>query len=89
MPFVHRAHRHVGRHDAHFEGLGGNLAVAAKAPIERVAAFARDKHIRLLSAANNSFKRDYHGDDAAGSAGTDHDRVQAMAGRGDPPALGV
>jgi predicted dithiol-disulfide oxidoreductase (DUF899 family) len=53
----------------HFEGLGGNLAVVAKAPIERVAAFARDKgwkHIRLLSAANNSFKRDYHGEDANG-----------------------
>jgi predicted dithiol-disulfide oxidoreductase (DUF899 family) len=53
----------------HFEGLGGNLAVVAKAPIERVAAFARDKawkHIRLLSAANNTFKRDYHGEDADG-----------------------
>ena len=53
----------------HFEGLGGNLAVVAKAPIERVAAFARDKgwkHIRLLSAANNTFKRDYHGEDAEG-----------------------
>jgi predicted dithiol-disulfide oxidoreductase (DUF899 family) len=49
----------------HFEGLGGNLAVVAKAPIERVAAFARDKawkHIRLLSAARNSFRRDYGGD---------------------------
>jgi predicted dithiol-disulfide oxidoreductase (DUF899 family) len=49
----------------HFEGLGGNQAVVAKAPIERVAAFARDKeweHIRLLSAANNSFRRDYGGD---------------------------
>jgi predicted dithiol-disulfide oxidoreductase (DUF899 family) len=49
----------------HFEGLGGNLVVVAKAPIERVAAFARDKgwkHIRLLSAANNSFRRDYGGD---------------------------
>jgi predicted dithiol-disulfide oxidoreductase (DUF899 family) len=49
----------------HFEGLGGNLAVVAKARIERVAAFARDrgwKHIRLLSAANNSFRRDYGGD---------------------------
>src|SRR5690554_914322 len=46
----------------HFEGLGGKLAVVAKAPIERVAAFARDKgwkHIRLLSAANNTFKQDY------------------------------
>lgn len=53
----------------HFEGLGGNLAVVAKAPIVRVAAFARDrgwKHIRLLSAANNTFKRDYHGEDADG-----------------------
>jgi predicted dithiol-disulfide oxidoreductase (DUF899 family) len=29
----------------HFEGLGGNLAVVAKAPIERVAAFARDKRM--------------------------------------------
>jgi predicted dithiol-disulfide oxidoreductase (DUF899 family) len=53
----------------HFEGLGGNVAVVAKAPIERVAAFARDKgwkHIRLLSAANNTFKRDYHGEDESG-----------------------
>jgi predicted dithiol-disulfide oxidoreductase (DUF899 family) len=53
----------------HFEGLGGNLAVVAKAPIERVAAFARDKgwrHTRLLSTASNTFKRDYHGEDADG-----------------------
>ena len=53
----------------HFEGLGGNLAVVAKAPIERVAAFARDKgwkHARVLSAANNTFKRDCHGEDADG-----------------------
>lgn len=53
----------------HFEGLGGNLAVVAKAPMERVIAFARDKgwqHIRLLSAADNTFKRDYHGEDADG-----------------------
>ncbi len=53
----------------HFEGLGGNLAVVAKAPIERVAAFARDrgwKHVRLLSAANSNFKRDYLGEDAYG-----------------------
>ena len=37
--------------------------------IERVAAFARDKgwkHIRLLSAANSTFKRDYHGEGADG-----------------------
>jgi predicted dithiol-disulfide oxidoreductase (DUF899 family) len=53
----------------HFEGLGGNIAVVAKAPIERVSAFARDqgwKHIRLLSAANNTFKRDYLGESADG-----------------------
>src|SRR4030095_9565511 len=49
----------------HFEGLGGTLAVVARAPIERVAAFARDKgwkHTRLLSAANSTFRRDYGGD---------------------------
>jgi predicted dithiol-disulfide oxidoreductase (DUF899 family) len=49
----------------HFEGLGGNLAVVARAPIERVAAFAREKgwrHIRLLSAAHCNFRRDYGGD---------------------------
>ena len=53
----------------HFEGLGGNLAVVARAPIERVAAFAREKewrHIRLLSAASNNFRRDYGGDGADG-----------------------
>ena len=53
----------------HFEGLGGNLVVVAKAPIERVAAFARDKgwrNMRLLSAARNNFRRDYRGDDPNG-----------------------
>ena len=53
----------------HLEGLGGNLVVVAKAPIERVAAFGRDKgwrHIRLVSAANNSFRVDYGGDDPDG-----------------------
>jgi predicted dithiol-disulfide oxidoreductase (DUF899 family) len=49
----------------HFEGLGGNLAIVARAPIEQVAAFARDKgwkHARLLSAAGTRFRRDYGGD---------------------------
>ena len=53
----------------HFQGLGGNLAIVARAPIERVAAFARDRgwrHTRLLSAANCSFRRDYGGDGADG-----------------------
>lgn len=55
----------------HFEGMGGNLVVVARAPIERVAAFARDKgwkNIRLLSAAaGSSFRLDYGGDDASGN----------------------
>jgi len=49
----------------HFEGLGGNLVVVARAPIAQVAAFARDKgwrSTRLVSAANNTFRRDYGGD---------------------------
>src|SRR5262245_27201599 len=53
----------------HVEGLGVNIAAVAKAPIERVAAFAAHRGWRnwkLLSAANNSFKRDYHGEDDQG-----------------------
>jgi predicted dithiol-disulfide oxidoreductase (DUF899 family) len=53
----------------HFEGLGGNLWIVARAPVERVAAFARDKgwkHARLLSAAGNGFRRDYGGDSPDG-----------------------
>jgi predicted dithiol-disulfide oxidoreductase (DUF899 family) len=53
----------------HLEGLGGALYAVAKAPIERVDAFARDhgwRNIRLLSAAGNSFKRDYCGEGADG-----------------------
>jgi predicted dithiol-disulfide oxidoreductase (DUF899 family) len=48
----------------------GSLVVIAKAPIDRVATFARDRgwrHLRLLSAANNTFKRDCHGEDSNGS----------------------
>ena len=49
----------------HFDGLGGNLVMVTRAPIEDVAAFARErgwKHTRFVSAANNSFRRDYGGD---------------------------
>jgi predicted dithiol-disulfide oxidoreductase (DUF899 family) len=55
----------------HFQGLGGNLAVVARAPIEDVAVFARErgwKHIKLLSAAGNSFRRDYGGDGPDGES---------------------
>ena len=53
----------------HLEGLGANIAVVAKAPIERVTAFAANRgwrNLKLLSAAKNSFKRDYHGEDDEG-----------------------
>jgi predicted dithiol-disulfide oxidoreductase (DUF899 family) len=53
----------------HVEGLGANIAAVAKAPIERIAAFAAHRgwrNLKLLSAANNSFKRDYHGEDEEG-----------------------
>ena len=53
----------------HVEGLGANVAAVAKAPIERVAAFAARRgwrNLKLLSAANNNFKRDYHGEDEEG-----------------------
>ncbi|NZA26473.1 DUF899 family protein [Luteimonas sp. SJ-92] len=49
----------------HFEGLGGNLVIMTRAPIEQAAAFARErgwKHARLVSAARCGFRRDYGGD---------------------------
>jgi predicted dithiol-disulfide oxidoreductase (DUF899 family) len=55
----------------HFEGLGGNLVVVARAPIAQVAAFAHDKgwrNVRLLSASGSSFRRDYGGDGADGES---------------------
>jgi predicted dithiol-disulfide oxidoreductase (DUF899 family) len=53
----------------HVEGLGANIAAVAKASIERVAAFATHRgwrNLKLLSAAGNNFKRDYHGEDEEG-----------------------
>jgi predicted dithiol-disulfide oxidoreductase (DUF899 family) len=53
----------------HFKRLGGNLVVATRAPIDQVAAFAREKgwkHTRFVSAARTSFRRDYGGDGADG-----------------------
>ncbi len=47
-----------------------NLVVVAKSPIERVRAFARERgwrNLRLLSSANNTFNRDYHGETAEGA----------------------
>jgi len=43
-----------------------NLVVVAKSPIKRIRAFARERgwrNLRLLSSANNSYNRDYRGED--------------------------
>jgi predicted dithiol-disulfide oxidoreductase (DUF899 family) len=43
-----------------------NFVVIAKAPIERVAGFAKDrgwKHLKLLSSTSNRFKNDYGAED--------------------------
>jgi predicted dithiol-disulfide oxidoreductase (DUF899 family) len=53
----------------HFEAAGGNFAVIAKTSLDRLLAVGRDrdwKHVRLLSSANNTFKRDYNAEDAEG-----------------------
>lgn len=47
-----------------------DVVVVAKSPIQRIRAFARErgwKNLRLLSSANNSYNRDYHGEDEKGS----------------------
>jgi predicted dithiol-disulfide oxidoreductase (DUF899 family) len=46
-----------------------NFAGIAKAPVERVLAFGRDRgwrHLRLLSSGGNSFNRDYHAETSDG-----------------------
>jgi len=46
-----------------------NLAVVAKSPLPRILNFARERgwrHVQLLSSADNSYNRDYHGEDEAG-----------------------
>lgn len=46
----------------HVEAGGVNFAIVAKAPLDRLITFARERgwrHLRLPSAAGNSFKRDF------------------------------
>jgi predicted dithiol-disulfide oxidoreductase (DUF899 family) len=46
-----------------------NLAVVAKAPIDRILTYARERswrRLRLVSSAGNSYNRDYHGETAEG-----------------------
>jgi predicted dithiol-disulfide oxidoreductase (DUF899 family) len=55
------AAEHAGQHI--------NLAVVAKAPLPRVLTFANERgwrRLRLLSSADNSYNRDYHGETAEG-----------------------
>ena len=50
----------------HLEAAGFNFVVIAKTPLERLLTFASERgwrHVRFLSAANNSFKRDYLSED--------------------------
>ena len=47
-----------------------NLAVVAKAPLPRVAAFGRERgwrRLRLLSSATNTYNRDYHAETPEGA----------------------
>jgi predicted dithiol-disulfide oxidoreductase (DUF899 family) len=47
-----------------------NFAVVAKAPVERILTFGEERgwrRLRLLSAAGNTYKRDYRGETADGS----------------------
>ena len=53
----------------HVEAAGFNFVVIAKAPLDRLLAFASDRgwrRLRLLSSAGNSFKRDYHAETPEG-----------------------
>ena len=53
----------------HLEAAGFNFVVIAKTPLERLLTFASERgwrHVRFLSAANNSFKRDYLSEDEEG-----------------------
>lgn len=46
-----------------------NIGIVAKSPLERIHELARSRgwrNLRLLSAANNSYQRDYHGETESG-----------------------
>ncbi len=53
----------------HVEAAGFNFVIIAKTPLERLLVFARERgwrNLRFLSAANNTFKRDYKSEDEKG-----------------------
>jgi predicted dithiol-disulfide oxidoreductase (DUF899 family) len=54
----------------HYEAAGKSFAVVAKTSLDRILDVARDRgwrHMRLLSAKDNTFKRDYLSEDKEGS----------------------
>jgi predicted dithiol-disulfide oxidoreductase (DUF899 family) len=54
----------------HYEAAGKSFAVVAKTSLDRLLDVARDRgwrHMRLMSAQDNSFKRDYLSEDKEGS----------------------
>jgi predicted dithiol-disulfide oxidoreductase (DUF899 family) len=54
----------------HLEAGGLNFVVIAKAPLDRIIAYAHERgwsNLRLLSAANNNFKRDYRAESPEGA----------------------
>jgi predicted dithiol-disulfide oxidoreductase (DUF899 family) len=59
----------LDRSAKHLAASGLNFVVIAKAPIDRIAAYAHERgwhDLRLLSAASNNFKRDYHAESPDG-----------------------
>ena len=54
---------------AHMKAAGLNFVVIAKAPLDRLLAFGNERgwrNLRLISAAGNNFKRDYHAETPEG-----------------------
>jgi predicted dithiol-disulfide oxidoreductase (DUF899 family) len=54
----------------HLQAAGLNFVVIAKAPLDRIITYARERgwhNLRLLSAANNNFKRDYRAESPEGA----------------------
>jgi predicted dithiol-disulfide oxidoreductase (DUF899 family) len=60
----------LDRSAKHLEAAGLNFVIIAKAPIDRILAYAKERswnNVRLFSSANNTFKRDYHAESPEGA----------------------
>jgi predicted dithiol-disulfide oxidoreductase (DUF899 family) len=59
----------LDRAAAHLEAAGFNFVVVARTSLDRLLDYGKErewKNLRLISAANNDFKRDYHSETAEG-----------------------